>query len=318
MVDWLAASLIVAGVVAFVPLPSRPRQTLSRPFEGRTSAAVTPSSGAAAPVVGAHATAPPTTTPSSAGQPGIGQLATGRVIECVDLAKQYGGVRALDGVSLGIDAGELVGLVGPNGSGKSTLIGLLSGALRPTSGTIHVVGQPVAALAPHEVAHLGIARTYQIPRPFASMTVRDNVAMASMFGRHAVALEDARERAGGYLAMVGLEGRADVRPSGINLHQRQLLEMARALATDPQVLLLDEALAGLNPTEIDQAVEVVRRIHASGVTIVIVEHLLRVVNQLATRIVVLDRGRLLAAGEPGTVMRDPAVVHAYLGRLADA
>jgi branched-chain amino acid transport system permease protein len=221
-------------------------------------------------------------------------------------------------VSLRVDTGELVGLVGPNGSGKSTLIGLLSGTLRPTSGSIRVAGQVTAALAPHEVAHLGIARTYQIPKPFLSMTVRDNVAMAIMFGRHPVSLEDARQRAAGYLAIVGLEKRADLRPSGINLHDRQLLEMARALATDPEVLLLDEALAGLNPTEIDQAVEVVRRIHASGVTIVIVEHLLRVVNQLASRIVVLDQGRLLASGEPAAVMRDPAVVHAYLGRLADA
>ena len=139
-----------------------------------------------------------------------------------------------------------------------------------------------------------------------------------MFGRHPVSLEEARRQADRYLAVVGLATRADDRPSGINLHERQLLEMARALATDPQVLLLDEALAGLNPAEIDQAVEVVRRIHASGVTIVIVEHLLRVVNQLATRVVVLDQGRVLAAGEPARVMRDPAVVRAYLGRLADA
>jgi branched-chain amino acid transport system permease protein len=221
-------------------------------------------------------------------------------------------------VSLAIAEGELVGLVGPNGSGKSTLVGLLSGVMRPTSGTIRVAGRPTAGLAPHQVAHLGIARTYQIPRPFGSMTVRDNVAMAIMFGRTPRGLDAAREEAEEHLALVGLARRADARPDGINLHERQLLEMARALATRPRILLLDEALAGLNPAEIDQAIGVVRRIHGAGVTIVIVEHLLRVVNQLATRIVVLEQGRALAMGRPADVMRDPEVVRAYLGSRAHA
>jgi branched-chain amino acid transport system permease protein len=145
------------------------------------------------------------------------------------------------------------------------------------------------------------------------MTVRDNVAMAIMFGRTSEGLASARIDAEGYLELVGLAPRADARPSAVNLHERQLLEIARALATRPRILLLDEALAGLNPAEIDQAVGVVRGIHASGVTIVIVEHLLRVVNQLATRVVVLEQGRALAAGDPATVMRDPEVVRAYLG-----
>jgi branched-chain amino acid transport system permease protein len=240
------------------------------------------------------------------------------IVECIDVAKHYGGVRALAGVSLSIDEGELLGLVGPNGSGKSTLVGCLSGVLRPTSGTITIAGRPTAGLAPHEVAHLGIARTYQIPRPFASMTVRDNVAMAIMFGREALGLDAARQAAEEHLALVGLSHRSHARPDGINLHERQLLEIARALATRPRILLLDEALAGLNPAEIDQAVEVVHRIHRSGVTIVIVEHLLRVVNQLATRIIVLEQGRRLAMGKPAEVMRDPDVVRAYLGRQAHA
>jgi branched-chain amino acid transport system permease protein len=149
------------------------------------------------------------------------------------------------------------------------------------------------------------------------MTVRDNVAMAIMFGRSGRGLEAARRDAEEHLALVDLAGRADALPSEINLHERQLLEMARALATRPRVLLLDEALAGLNPVEVDNAVRVVRRIHASGIAIVLVEHLLRVVNQLATRIVVLDQGRILAEGDPATVMRDPAVIRAYLGRRAD-
>jgi branched-chain amino acid transport system permease protein len=150
------------------------------------------------------------------------------------------------------------------------------------------------------------------------MTVRDNVAMAIMFGRASRPIASARASAHEHLEFVGLAGRADAYPAEINLHERQLLEMARAIASSPQVLLLDEALAGLNPAEIDRAVEVVRRIHRSGITIVIVEHLLRVVNQLATRVVVLDRGRLLADGEPQTVMREPEVVAAYLGKQAHA
>jgi branched-chain amino acid transport system permease protein len=252
---------------------------------------------------------------SGAGRP----AATGEaVVECVDVKKHYGGVKALDGVSLVVSEGELVGLVGPNGSGKSTLVGLMSGVIRPTSGTIRVAGRPTAGLAPHEVAHLGIARTYQIPRPFESMTVRDNVAMAIMFGRTSRGLDAARDEAREHLELVGLSRRAMALPAEINLHERQLLEMARALATRPRILLLDEALAGLNPAEIDDAVAVVRRIHATGVTIVIVEHLLRVVNQLATRLVVLEQGRTLAAGEPAAVMRDPEVVRAYLGSHANA
>ncbi len=304
LVDWVAAGLIVGGVVAFAPIPSAwlaKASTIGR----RGAPAATPA-------------AVPGSFPEPDIQPSPTDAAAAPAVECQDLVKHYGGVHALDGVSLGVGTGELVGLVGPNGSGKSTLIGLLSGSTRPTAGAIRVGGVPIGGLAPHRVAHLGIARTYQIPRPFGSMTVRDNVALAIMFGRHPRPLDEARALADRHLATVGLDHRADDRPSGINLHERQLLEMARALATEPRVLLLDEALAGLNPAEVDQAVEVIRRIHGAGVTIVIVEHVLRVVNQLATRVVVLEQGRLLADGAPSAVMRDPAVVRAYLGSLADA
>ncbi len=246
-------------------------------------------------------------------------VGTGRpLLVAEDVVKTFGGVRALRGVSLTVSEGELVGLVGPNGSGKTTLVNLISGAFPPTSGSISLDGTGVVGDRPHRVAHLGIARTYQIPRPFTSLTVRDNVAMAIMFGRDPLGLDASRRAATEYLDLVGLAGRADAFPGEINLHQRQLLEMARAIATRPSLLLLDEALAGLNPVEIDNAVEVVRRIRRSGVSIVLVEHLLRVVNQLATRIVVLDQGLELAEGEPAVVMRDPAVVKAYLGRQADA
>ncbi|MFI5889976.1 ATP-binding cassette domain-containing protein [Actinoplanes sp. NPDC051513] len=238
------------------------------------------------------------------------------LVECRGVAKRFGGVHALDDVTLDIREGELIGLVGPNGSGKTTLINLLSGTYRPSGGEIRIGGAGTTRLAPHEIAHVGLARTYQIPKPFASMTVRDNVATAIMFGRRAHSLRDARPLAEKHLATVSLGHLADAYPMNLTLHQRQLLEMARAIAAEPKVLLLDEALAGLNPAEVDNAVQVVRRIHAGGITIVIVEHLLRVLNQLATRIVVLDRGTVLADGEPRAVMSDPAVVKAYLGRQA--
>jgi branched-chain amino acid transport system permease protein len=236
------------------------------------------------------------------------------LVACRGVTRYFGGVRALADLSLEIRPGEIVGLVGPNGSGKTTLVNLVCGAIRPTAGTIHIGGTPIAGLAPHRIAHAGVARTYQIPRPFASMTVRDNVATSIMFGRSPVPLRVARSAAERYLETVGLGHFADAYPAALNLHQRQLLEMARAIAADPTILLLDEALAGLNPVEIDDAVAVIRRIHGGGIAVVIVEHLLRVLYQLATRIVVLDRGACIADGEPEAVLSDPAVVRAYLGK----
>jgi branched-chain amino acid transport system permease protein len=296
-IDWLAVALLAAAVVAFLPgLRTRGRSVAAEP-------------------VGPEAET--TDAPSVDGPlPEPAETAGGRepIVICSDVTMRFGGLRALDGVSLTVHEGELVGLVGPNGSGKTTLVNLLAGTFRPTTGRITVDGTDITRLPPHRIAHVGMARTYQIPRPFASMTVRDNVAVAIMFGRLGRSLEEARHDAEEHLALVGMAEMADALPAEVNLHERQLLEMARALATRPRVLLLDEALAGLNPVEVDNAVRVVRRIHASGIAIVLVEHLLRVVNQLATRIVVLDHGRTLAEGDPATVMRDPAVIGAYLGR----
>ncbi|MET7392619.1 branched-chain amino acid ABC transporter ATP-binding protein/permease [Dactylosporangium sp. NPDC005572] len=291
MLDWLVAGMLAAALVAIV------LGTRRRP---------------AAPAAAAPAHLPESTVEDVGAPPAIGPV----LVECREVAKYYGGVHALEDVTLDIRAGELIGLVGPNGSGKTTLVNLLSGATRPTRGVIRIDGHDITRLPPHRIAHVGLARTYQIPKPFDSMTVRDNVATAIMFGRTPMSLRQARPLAERHLATVALDHLADARPGRLNLHQRQLLEMARAIASDPKVLLLDEALAGLNPAEVDNAVRVVRRIHASGITIVIVEHLLRVLNQLATRIVVLDRGSLLADGDPQTVMSDPAVVRAYLGKQA--
>jgi branched-chain amino acid transport system permease protein len=308
VLDRIALAMLATALVAFWPrrlLPAavrRPSAAMSTELR-RAVPAAEPQSKASAANIPLNGAAGVSTAPDA-------PLA----VECRDLARHFGGVRALDGLDLQIRQGELVGLIGPNGSGKTTLVNLLSGAVRPSRGSIHIADREVTRLAPHAINHAGVARTYQIPRPFESMTLHDNVAMAIMFGRKPHSLAQARGRATDYLEFVGLEQYAAARPADINLHQRQLLEMARALATDPTVLLLDESLAGLNPAEIDNAVEVVRRIHASGITIVIVEHLLRVVNQLAERVLVLNRGRLLADGDAQTVMRDPAVVNVYLGR----
>jgi ABC-type branched-subunit amino acid transport system ATPase component len=240
------------------------------------------------------------------------------LLECVEVKKRFGGVDALAGVSLAISRGEVVGLVGPNGSGKSTLIAILCGVHRPSAGEIRLDGRRVDRLDPHELSHLGLARTHQIPRPFVSMTVRDNVAVACMFGRVSQSLADARRAAEEHLEVVGLREHADSLPLEINLHQRQLLELARALATRPTLLLLDEVLAGLNPAEVDEALRLLRTIHGGGTTIVMVEHVMRAVTGLASRIVVLDRGTKLADGAPDVVMSDPAVARAYLGRGHDA
>jgi branched-chain amino acid transport system permease protein len=306
--DWVAAGMVAAGIAAFWPARRRPEPLVEiAPEEGVAEGLgevlpVAAASGQVAAIAAQHA--------DMASRP--------VVIECRDVTRRFGGLRALDAVSFAVHEGELVGLVGPNGSGKTTLISLMSGSLPLTAGSIRIDGRETAGLMPHDVAHLGVARTYQIPRPFGTMTVRDNVALALMFGRERMSPAAARAAADEFLELVGLLHLADAVPAAVNLHERQLLELARAMAARPTVLLLDEALAGLNPAEIDSAVEVVRRIHAAGITVVLVEHLLRVVNQLATRVVVLDQGRTLADGAPDSVLRNPDVVRAYLGRQANA
>jgi branched-chain amino acid transport system permease protein len=211
--------------------------------------------------------------------------------------------------------GEILGLIGPNGSGKSTFINVVSGHYQPSGGAVEFEGERIGGLPAHRIARAGIARTYQIPRPFAHLTVLDNVAVAAMFGggRHLTRAEGTRE-ARRWLAFTGLEDKADARPDDLNLHQRKFLELARALASRPRLVLLDEVLCGLTPGEINDAVALIRRIRDQGATIVFVEHVMHAVLALTDRLVVFDQGRLLAQGDAQAVMRDPAVLTAYLGR----
>lgn len=235
------------------------------------------------------------------------------LLQVSDVAKRFGGVVALDGVSLAIDEGEVIGLVGPNGSGKSTLINILSGFYSSDHGAFSFAGIQATGLSSYRIVSLGVARTHQIPRPFNTMTPRENIAVSYMFGSRKHTLTQARSAADQWLEFTELVEVADVRVGELTLHQLKFLELARALATEPRLLLLDEVLAGLNPTEIDRSVEMIRRIHAHGVTLLVVEHVVRAVMALSHRIVVLDQGKVIAEGNPTDVMADEAVVAAYLG-----
>lgn len=235
------------------------------------------------------------------------------LLDVVGVAKRFGGVVALDEVTVQIEEGEIVGLVGPNGSGKSTLINVLCGFYPCDGGRVSFAGVDTTTLPADGIAGLGVARTYQIPRPFDTMTPRENIAVSYMFGQHRHTLAEAREAADEWLEFTGLDEVADSGIADLTLHQLKFLELARALATQPSLLLLDEVLAGLNPSEINQSVEMIRRIHERGITILIVEHVMRAVMALSHRIVVLDQGRVIVEGEPREVMADPAVIKAYLG-----
>jgi branched-chain amino acid transport system permease protein len=230
-----------------------------------------------------------------------------------DLRKSFRGVRALDGVDLDVRDGEILGVLGPNGSGKSTLINVISGHYRADGGSVRFGDAELVHLPAHRIARAGIARTYQIPRPFAHLSVRDNVALTAMFGRAALDRARADEAALEWLRFTGLARRAAALPRDLNLHQTKFLELARALAARPRLVMLDEVLSGLTPTEIDEAVELIRRIRDQGTTIVLVEHVMRVVTALSNRVVVLDQGRVLAQGSAAEVMARRDVAVAYLG-----
>jgi branched-chain amino acid transport system permease protein len=285
----VAILFIPGGLVSLLPAPRRVPEAADAPAAP---------AGARPPAAGA----PPA--------PGTPQA----LLECVDVRKAFRGIHALAGVSLEVRAGEILGLVGPNGSGKSTLINVVSGHYRADGGRIAFAGRALETLDAHAIARLGVARTYQIPRPFARMSVLDNVAVAAMFGRPGCRRPEAVAEARRWLAFAGLAARAEAAPAELNLHQRKFLELARALAAEPALLLLDEVLSGLTPAEMAEALRLVRTIRDRGTTVVFVEHVIRAVVELTDRVVVLNGGRVIAEGRPREVMREPAVVEAYLGR----
>ena len=235
------------------------------------------------------------------------------LLEVRNLSKAFKGVQALDRVSLQVREGEILGLLGPNGSGKSTFINVVSGHYPVSAGDILFEGRQLAGLPAHRIAQAGIARTYQIPRPFAHMSVLQNVSMVAMFGGAALGPQQATREAWKWLEFTGLQERADALPDDLNLHQRKFLELARALAARPRLVLLDEVLSGLTPGEINEAIELIRKIRERGSTIVFVEHVMRAVMALTDRIAVLNHGKLIAEGPAAEVMKNPEVVSAYLG-----
>ena len=236
-------------------------------------------------------------------------------LECAGVTKRFGGVTALSRIDFSVQQREIVGLIGPNGSGKTTLFNVISGLLRPEEGRVVFRDRDITSLAPHTICHLGIARTYQIVRPFATLTVLENVMVASAFGRrHEARLDQARADAARWLAATGLAPRAGALPAQLTLAEQKRLEMARALATQPELLLLDEVMGGLNPTEVDTCLELVRRIRDElGTTIILVEHVMRAVMKVSERVVVFSYGDRIAEGKPDEVVKNPRVIEAYLG-----
>ncbi|MBI2219214.1 MAG: ABC transporter ATP-binding protein [Candidatus Rokubacteria bacterium] len=234
------------------------------------------------------------------------------LLEVERVSKAFGGVRAVSDVSVSLEEGELLGIMGPNGSGKTTLFNCIAGALSPDEGRIRLDGHDITGLSPHRICALGIARTFQLVRPFGGLAALDNVLVGRLFGRrrHDGGAHVEAER---LLALVGLEGRAAVPAAQLTLIDRKRLDLARALATGPRLLLLDEFLAGLNPAETETAMALIRRLLAGGTTILMIEHIVWALADLSRRLVVLSAGEKIAEGPPAAVAADPAVVDVYLG-----
>jgi branched-chain amino acid transport system ATP-binding protein len=233
------------------------------------------------------------------------------LLEVTGISRRFGGLQAVRDLSLSVAPDEVLGLIGPNGAGKTTAFNLLSGFLAPDRGQIRFDGRSIVGLPPHAICRLGLCRTFQIVRPFPRLSVLDNVRVGALSRRPR--MEDARDRARGVIEQVGLGDKVDHAAGALTLAERKRLELARALATEPRLLLLDEVMAGLNPTEIEAIVALVKRINASGVAILLIEHNMRAVMSLSHRIAVLNFGEKIVEGEPAAVANHPRVIEAYLG-----
>jgi branched-chain amino acid transport system ATP-binding protein len=233
------------------------------------------------------------------------------ILELAGVTKRFGGLTAVSDVSFTVPAGELLGIIGPNGAGKTTLFNVISGYYRPEAGRIVFAGRDVTGLAPHEICRLGLTRTFQLVKPFGNLSVIDNVMIGALTRLPTVSA--ARLEAERVVEACGLASHAGSHARALPIGLRKRLEVARALATRPRLILLDEVMAGLNPTELGGMIELIRRLHGDGLTVIVIEHIMAAMMRLARRIVVLHHGETIAAGAPAEITQDRRVVDAYLG-----